>query len=188
VVQRTGVKPLVLLGVALGVIGMLLFTLLTPTSSYGTGVLPGLLVLGVGMGCIFAPTFSSATLGVAPNEAGIASAMVNTYQQIGGSIGTSLQSTIYASAVARYLTSNPRVPGLLPAAAVHGDTTAFWWAAGVFGLGFLLVMLILPSRCEARSARTVAALARHAIGNCHRDETVGGPAVTDRAPEPALAP
>ena len=53
VVQRTGVKPLVLLGMALGVIGMLLFTQLTPTSSYGTGVLPGLLVIGVGMGCIF---------------------------------------------------------------------------------------------------------------------------------------
>ncbi len=65
VVQRTGVKPCVFLGMALGVIGMLLFTQLTPTSSYGTGVLPGLLVIGVGMGCIFAPTFSAATLGVA---------------------------------------------------------------------------------------------------------------------------
>ena len=82
---------------------MLLLTQLTPTSSYGTGVLPALLVIGVGMGCIFAPAFSAATLGVAPNEAGIASAMVNTSQQIGGSIGTSLLSTIYASAVASYL-------------------------------------------------------------------------------------
>jgi EmrB/QacA subfamily drug resistance transporter len=184
VIQRTGVKPLVLLGMALGVIGMLWFTQLTTTSSYGTGVLPGLLVLGVGMGCIFAPTFSSATLGVAPSDAGIASAMVNTSQQIGGSIGTSLLSTIYASAVASYLTTHPRVPGLVPAAAVHGDTTAFWWAAGIFGLGFLLVMLILPSRCEARSATTVAALARHAIGNCNHEETAAVPG----APEPALAP
>ena len=106
VIQRTGVKPLVLLGMALGVVGMVLFAQLTPTSSYGTGVLPGLLVIGVGMGCIFAPTFSAATLGVAPNEAGIASAMVNTSQQVGGSIGTSLLSTIYASAVASYLTSH----------------------------------------------------------------------------------
>ena len=112
VIQRTGVKPLVLLGMALGVVGMLLFTQLTPTSSYGTGVLPGLLVIGVGMGCIFAPAFSAATLGVAPNEAGIASAMVNTSQQIGGSIGTSLLSTIYATAVASYLTSHPHVRGL----------------------------------------------------------------------------
>jgi EmrB/QacA subfamily drug resistance transporter len=193
VIERTGVKPLVLLGMALGVIAMVLFAQLTPASSYGTGVLPGLLVTGVGMGCIFAPTFSAATLGVAPNEAGIASAMVNTSQQIGGSIGTSLLSTIYASAVASYLTSHSQVRGLASAAQVHGDTTAFWWAAGIFGLGFLLALLILPSRCEARSATTVAALARHAIGNCHHDETVEGVAVSD-APgssprtEPSLAP
>jgi EmrB/QacA subfamily drug resistance transporter len=190
VIQRTGVKPLVLLGMALGVVAMVLFAQLTPTSSYGTGVLPGLLITGVGMGCIFAPTFSAATLGVAPNEAGIASAMVNTSQQIGGSIGTSLLSTIYATAVASYLTSHPHVGGLASAAQVHGDTTAFWWAAGIFGLGFLLALLILPSQCEARTATTITALARHAIGNCHQDETPDGAAVTDRpgSPEPALAP
>jgi len=190
VIQRTGVKPLVLLGMALGVVGMVLFTQLTPTSSYLTGVLPGLLVIGVGMGCIFAPAFSAGTLGVAPNEAGIASAMVNTSQQIGGSVGTSLLSTIYASAVASYVATHPHVRGLAPAAQVHGDTTAFWWAAGIFGLGFLLALLILPSRCEARTATTVAALARHAIGNCQHDETVEGAAVTDGPgdPQPALAP
>ena len=175
VIQRTGVKPLVLLGMALGVVGMLLFTQLTPTSSYGTGVLPGLLVIGVGMGCIFAPTFSTATLGVAPNEAGIASGMVNTSQQVGGSIGTSLLSTIYASAVAEL----PHEPsstsrGLASAAQVHGDTTAFWWAAGIFGVGFLLALVILPGRCEARTASVRAALARHVIGNCDYDETVDG--------------
>jgi hypothetical protein len=169
---------------------MLLFTQIKPTSIYGTGVLPGLLVIGVGMGCIFAPTFSAATLGVAPNEAGIASAMVNTSQQVGGSIGTSLLSTIYASAVVRYLTSHPRVPGLVLAAQVHGDATAFWWAAGIFGIGFLLTLLIMPSQCEARTATTVVALARHAIGACNHDETEDGAGVTDgaAAPEPALAP
>jgi EmrB/QacA subfamily drug resistance transporter len=190
VIQRTGVKPLVLLGMALGVVGMVLLTQLTTTSSYGTGVLPALLVIGVGMGCIFAPTFSAATLGVAPNEAGIASAMVNTSQQVGGSIGTSLLSTIYATAVASYLTGHSRVPGVAFAAQVHGDTTAFWWAAGIFGLGFLLALLIMPSGCEARTATTITALARHAIGNCHHDESEEGAVVTDGpgVPEPALAP
>jgi predicted cobalt transporter CbtA len=127
---------------------------------------------------------------VAPNEAGIASAMVNTSQQVGGSIGTSLLSTIYASAVVRYVTSHPRVPGLLPAAQLHGDTTAFWWAAGIFGLGFLLTLLIMPSECEARSATTVVALARHAIGACHHDESEKETPVTDGAGsrEPVLAP
>jgi EmrB/QacA subfamily drug resistance transporter len=191
VIQRTGVKPLVLLGMALGVIGMVLFTQLTPTSSYVTGVLPGLLVIGVGMGCIFAPAFSAGTLGVAPSEAGIASAMVNTSQQVGGSIGTSLLSTIYATAVASYVSSHPQIRGLAPAAQVHGDTTTFWWAAAIFGLGFLLVLVIVPNRCEARTATTLTALARHAIGNCHQDETAEGvAAVTDGAgsTEPALAP
>src|SRR6478752_638652 len=185
-VERTGVKPLVLLGMALGAIAMVLFAQLTPTSSYTSGVLPGLLITGVGMGCIFAPAFSAATLGVAPNEAGIASAMVNTSQQIGGSVGTSLLSTIYASAVASYLASHAHVAGVASAAQVHGDTTAFWWAAGIFGLGFVLALLILPSRCEARSATTVAALARHAIGNCNYDETEAGADLTDApgSPEP----
>src|ERR1700744_4911030 len=159
VIQRTGVKPLVLVGMLLGMVGMVLFAQLTPTSSYGTGVLPGLLVTGAGMGCIFAPAFSAATLGVASNEAGIASAMVNTSQQIGGSVGTSRLSTIYASAVAADLTSNPPVRGVAAAAQVPGDATAFWWAAGIFGLGFVLALLILPARCETRTTSTLGALA-----------------------------
>jgi hypothetical protein len=66
----------------------------------------------------------------------------------------------------------------------------FGGAPGIFGLGFLLVLVILPSRCEARSATTLVALARHAIGNCDFDESAVGAAVTDGAgaPEPALAP
>jgi hypothetical protein len=116
--------------------------------------------------------------------------MVNTSQQIGGSVGTSLLSTIYASAVASYVATHLHVRGLAPAAQVHGDTTAFWWAAGIFGLGFLLALLILPSRCEARTATTLVALARHAIGNCDFDESADGAAVTDGpgSQEPALAP
>jgi hypothetical protein len=142
------------------------------------------------MGCIFAPTFSAATLGVAPNEAGIASAMVNTSQQVGGSIGTSLLSTIYASAVTGYVATHLQVRGLASAAQVHGDATAFWWAVGIFGLGFVLTLLIMPSRCEARPARTLTALARYAIGNCNHDDSADGAAVTDGAGsrEPALAP
>jgi hypothetical protein len=115
--------------------------------------------------------------------------MVNTSQQIGGSIGTSLLSTIYASAVTSYLTSHPPVRGLASAAQVHGDTTAFWWAAGIFGLGLVLALAILPARCEGRATSIRGALARHVIGNCHYDESVDDPA-TDRtgSPAPALAP
>ena len=97
---------------------------------------------------------------------------------------------MYATAVNSYVATHLHVRGLLPAAQVHGDTTAFWWAAGIFGLGFALVLVILPTRCEARTATGLVALARHAIGNCDYDETEEGAAVTDGqgSPEPALAP
>jgi hypothetical protein len=174
VIQHTGVKPLVLAGTALGAIAMYLFTRLTPGSSYATNVLPGLLVLGVGMGCIFAPAFSTATLGVEGRDAGVASAMVNTSQQVGGSVGTSLLSTIFASALASYAVSHVGTAGLASAAAVHGDTTAFSWAVGIFALGFVLAMAILPGRGKPRVPTVRAALARHAIGGCHHFEAADG--------------
>jgi EmrB/QacA subfamily drug resistance transporter len=169
-IQRTGVKPLVLAGTALGAVGMFLFTHLTPSSTYAADVLPGLLVLGVGMGCIFAPAFSTATLGVEGREAGVASAMVNTSQQVGGSVGTSLLSTIFASAVASYVATHAHTAGLADAAAVHGYTTAFWWSVGIFVLGFVLAMVILPGRAKPRVPTLQTALARQAIGNCHHRE------------------
>jgi EmrB/QacA subfamily drug resistance transporter len=174
VIQHTGVKPLVLTGTALGAIGMFLFTRLTPSSSYAGHVLPSLIILGVGMGSIFAPAFSTATLGVDGSEAGIASAMVNTSQQVGGSVGTSLLSTIFASAVASYATSHLHTRGVADAAAVHGYTTAFWWSVGIFSVGFILALLILPGRGKHRVPTVKAALARHAIGNCHHFEPAGG--------------
>ncbi len=184
VIQHTGVRPLVLLGMALGVIAMVLLAQLTTSSDYGTGILPGLLVIGVGMGCIFAPAFSTATLGVPSNEAGIASAMVNTSQQVGGSVGTSLLSTIYGSAVATYVASHLGARGVAAAAAVHGDVTAFWWAAGIFAVGFLLALLILPGRARARSCAIRTAVARLAIGNCHQVETAAGAAAGNGAGTP----
>ena len=87
----------------LGIIATILFTRLTPDSTYAADVLPGLIVIGLGMACIFAPAFGTATLGVDRTEAGIASAMVNTSQQVGGSVGTALLSTLFANAAASYL-------------------------------------------------------------------------------------
>ena len=102
VLPRTGAKPLVMSGMALGVIAMIIFTRLTPGGAYATHVLPGLLVIGVGMGCIFAPAIGTATLRVDVHDTGIASAMVNTSQQIGGSVGLALLSTLSASAATAY--------------------------------------------------------------------------------------
>jgi MFS family permease len=150
VLPRTGAKPLVITGMTLGLVAMLLFTRLSVGGAYATHVLPGLVIAGLGMGCIFAPAFGTATLGVPVHETGVASAMVNTSQQVGGSVGTALLSTLFASATADYATSHAHLPGLTDAALVHGYTTAFWWAAGIFAVGLLLALLILPAKVKSR--------------------------------------
>ena len=100
--------------------------------------------------------------------------MVNTAQQIGGSVGTALLSTIFASAVASYVADHLHTPDVADAAAVHGYTTAFWWSVGIFALGFLLSLMIFPGRVRPRVPTFRAALARHAIGNCHHFEAREG--------------
>jgi EmrB/QacA subfamily drug resistance transporter len=157
VLQRTGAKPLVAFGMALGLISMLLLTRLSPGDGYTSHLLPPLLIIGVGMGSIFAPAFGTSTLGVDASEAGVASAMVNTSQQVGGSVGTALLSTIFASATAAYATSHIRAPGLSGAAAIHGYTVAFTWAAGIFALGLMLALLILPSKAKRGPATSKTA-------------------------------
>ncbi len=154
VLGRTGAKPLVITGMGLGVTAMLLLSRVTPHGAYISHVLPGLLLTGVAMGLIFAPAFSTATLGVRNSDAGIASAMVNTSQQVGGSVGTALLSTIFASAAASFASGHLQAAGLLGAASVHGYSVAFEWAAALFGVGLLVALLILPTDGAAR-ARSV---------------------------------
>jgi EmrB/QacA subfamily drug resistance transporter len=167
---RFGAKPLVVIGMALGTLGMLSFTRISPNSTYVADVLPGLLVIGLGMGCIFAPAIGTATLGVDVNETGVASAMVNTSQQIGGSVGLALLSTLSASAATDYAKSHPLLHGLAAAAAVHGYTVAFVWAAGIFCLGLILALLILPQKAGLAACSLKAALAR-GIAYAHHTES-----------------
>ena len=143
--NRVGPRPLLVLGMSLGALAMVWFAQLTPSSSYAGHVLPGLLVMGVGMGNIFAPAFASATFGVDPRDSGVASALVNTMQQIGGSIGTALLSSIFASAVSSYAEGKQPSPQLVADAAVHGYTVAFWVAAGVFAFGAVVVGTLMRS-------------------------------------------
>jgi MFS family permease len=147
VLPRLGVRPIIMTGMALGAVAMLaFFAQLTPSSTYASDVLPGLFIIGIGMPCIFAPSFATATLGVSRYEAGVASAMVNTCQQVGGAVGTAVLSTIFASAMSSYASSHARGPGLAASAAVHGYTTAFYAAAILFAIGFLVAVLVLPRR------------------------------------------
>ncbi|MFF5336857.1 MFS transporter [Streptomyces sp. NPDC013181] len=117
-------------------VGMLLLTQLDIDTSYAAVILPGQLLLGLGMGTAFMPAMSLATHGVEARDAGVASAMVNTSQQVGGAIGTALLNTIAASAATAYATSHAALgakdPELLKLQAmVHGFTGAIWWAVGI---------------------------------------------------------
>jgi EmrB/QacA subfamily drug resistance transporter len=132
---RFGSRRLVVTGLLLGFVGMSVLTRLHVDSSYVSAVLPALVILGLGFGCIVAPAFNTATQGVDFKDAGVASAMVNTMQQVGGSIGTALLSTFAAHATSHYLASHRQAGisgNLTRAAATHGYTTAFAVAAGVF--------------------------------------------------------
>ena len=96
ILPRLGPRGVITTGMILGVIAMIIFTRLTPGGSYATHVLPGLILAGAGAACVVSASFATGTLGVRHTDAGIASAVINTSQQIGGSIGTALLSAIFA--------------------------------------------------------------------------------------------
>jgi hypothetical protein len=125
---------------------MAYLTQLTVTSSYAVSILPTLLALGLGFGMIFAPAINTATTGVARQDSGVASALVNTMQQVGGSIGTAALSTLALTATATYLVAH-HAGRLAPAtAAVHGYDVAFTVSAALFAVGALVAFLLLPTR------------------------------------------
>src|SRR6266566_5179354 len=141
-----GPRALIAAGMLLGAGGLVLLTQVSVTSSYVSHVLPGLLILGLGLGQIFAQAINTATAGVAREDSGVASALVNTMQQVGGSIGAAALSTIALSATATYLIGRETSP-LAPAiAATFGYTNAFGVSAGLLVLGCILAIVLLPSR------------------------------------------
>lgn len=140
-----GPRPLVPVGMLLGMLGMALFTKLTPGPDYAGAVLPGLVLTGLGLGLIIAPATASATSGVDRRDAGAASALVNTAQQVGASIGTALLNTIAVTVTSRYLRAGGPGATDLTAATLHGYRVAFWWAAGFFGAGALASAILLES-------------------------------------------
>jgi EmrB/QacA subfamily drug resistance transporter len=154
---RVGPRALIASGLLLGTGAMAYLTQLTVTSSYAAGILPAAIVLGLGFGAIFAVTINTATAGVRPQDAGVASALVNTMQQVGGSIGLSALSTVALTATTSYLAAHHTGP-LAPAiAATHGYTTAFAIAAAILGLGVIIAIVLLPSRRRLAELGTGAA-------------------------------
>jgi predicted MFS family arabinose efflux permease len=160
-VPRIGAKPLVITGMTMAAGAMLFFAQLGVDSTYFAHIFPGLVLLGVGLGLIFSPAFSGATVGVAHSDAGVASAMVNTSQQVGGSVGTALLSTLAGSAVTSYAAEHGASQAAITAAAVHGYTTAFYWSAAIFVIGAIVSSLVfrggVPQVAQSPAAEPVLA-------------------------------
>jgi EmrB/QacA subfamily drug resistance transporter len=154
-VPRLGPKVMVPFGMILGTVGMLLLTRLELDSSYAPDVLVPLMVLGFAMGSIMPASMQTATLGVDRQYAGVASAMVNTSQQVGGSLGTALLNTIAATATSDYLASHGPVTAAVGAESiVQGFATAYWWGAGFFAVGAVLSALVFRRKGDGLSIAT----------------------------------
>jgi predicted MFS family arabinose efflux permease len=141
---RVGPMPLVAFGMLASAGAMVWLAQLGPHTGYASGVLGPLILIGIGLGMVIAPAINTGTFGVAPQDAGVASATVTVGQQLGASIGTSLLNTIFAAAVTSYIAAHlaaARVIGrqaLTGQALVHGYDTAFWWTAGIFAVGTVI--------------------------------------------------
>ncbi|MGD0063918.1 MAG: MFS transporter [Streptosporangiaceae bacterium] len=152
---RIGPKALVGVGMLAAAAGMAWMTRIGVHTGYASTVVGPMLVTGAGLGLTIPSAMNTGTFGVQPSDAGVASATLNTGQQIGGSIGTALLNTIATSAIASYIAGltagHPAAPHPSPAAlqaieaaaAVHGYTTAFWWTAAIFAAGGIVCGTIL---------------------------------------------
>ncbi|KAA9155161.1 MFS transporter [Amycolatopsis acidicola] len=155
---RFGAKPLVAIGMAAAAAGMFWLSMIDTSSTYLNGVLGPLIVIGLGIGLAMAPSMNVATAGVDRHDAGVASATVNTSQQVGGSIGTALLSSVAANAATSFLAGKQMTGQVVAEAAVHSYTTAFAWGAGIFIAGAVVCGLLLKPGAPAPSSGEPAAV------------------------------
>ncbi|HEY1828474.1 MAG TPA: MFS transporter [Acidimicrobiales bacterium] len=144
---RFGPRAVMVSGLALGGLGLWFFSTLSLHSSYVSVVLPAELIVSLGMGLSFVSMSSTSLVGVNPEDAGVASALVNSTQQTGGSLGAALINTIATTATASYLATHGHIVADLTAGAVHGYTSAFTFSAIVLGAAAVTAFtLIRPAR------------------------------------------
>ncbi|WNI15905.1 MFS transporter [Actinacidiphila sp. ITFR-21] len=155
------VRPRLLMapGFLLAAIGMGILAQIKVDSSYAAVLLPGLVLMGLGMGTAFMPAMSLATHGVRPEDAGVASAMVNTSQQVGGSIGTALLNTLAASATASWIKDHAKNAGdlknqlLVNESAVHGYSVAIYWATAILTIASILAFVLVNAEIQNHAER-----------------------------------
>jgi len=138
-VNRVGVKPTITAGMTLLTVGLLYFTQVSVGGSYVTDLLPGFLIIGAGLGFSFVPISIAALAGVAPSEAGLASGLFNTSQQIGGALGIAALSTVATSTTSDAVSTGTA----LPTALTDGFESAFIWGAVVAALGIVVALVLI---------------------------------------------
>jgi MFS transporter len=155
---RVSPRMLMVPGFLVAAAGMALLSQLQPSGGYLNVILPAELLLGLGIGCVMMPSTSIATAGVDPRDAGIASASLNTSQQVGASLGTALLNTVAAATTAAFLVANPGAAR--PEALVHGYAAAASVGAAVLVVGGLVAASLITTRTPAttplRSGRVAA--------------------------------
>jgi EmrB/QacA subfamily drug resistance transporter len=158
-VGKIGIRVPLLVGPAAATIGMLWITRITVTSSY-LDILGPLVVIALGMGFSFVPLTLTAVSGVESNEAGLASALLNTMQQVGGALGLAVLATVAIDAAkAKFQSLHQTTIVARNVATTHGYTTAFLFAAGISFLGFLISLIVIRVPTQAPEAANVATTA-----------------------------
>lgn len=147
---KVGPKPLMVPGLIASSLGLLLLARITPETSYASHVLPALLIMSSGMALVFIPLTSTSLHNVSNHDTGVASAMVNTSQQIGGSLGTALLNTVAATATATYAAANTALGERAQAFAMtHGFTVAFKFSSGLLFIGAIVLFFFINIGKEA---------------------------------------
>jgi EmrB/QacA subfamily drug resistance transporter len=147
---RFGPRPIMIPGLMMAVVGMLLLTQISADTSYVSHVLPAELLMSIGLAGVFIPASSTALIGVGHHDAGVASALLNTSQQIGGSLGTALLNTLFAGGVTSYLAANVKAPAdaerLTPFALIHGYHVSFFWGAMLLLAALVVATLFINAK------------------------------------------
>ena len=137
---KVGARPLMLTGLVMATIGLLLLSRITPTSSYVTHVLPTIIIMSTGLALVFIPSATAGLHGVEQRDSGVASALINTSQQIGGSLGAALLNTVAVTAATAYGVAHKIAPND-PNSLVHGWSLAFKYGAGFLTLAAIVVFV-----------------------------------------------
>jgi MFS family permease len=154
-VDRFGPKPVLVAGLVVATVGFVLLGRVTGHGDYASHVLPAMVVLGAGLGLAFVPITIAATNGVAAGDSGLASGLLNTTQQVGGSLGLAILSSVATSRAASALDAGSP----LPAALTHGFKGAFTLAAALCAAGVVIALALLPGRRREPADAHLEALA-----------------------------